>query len=67
MDAGNQLSTLNPRHKLDGDSAKIRRPFPNRRTVSVGSAHNNDVIIEHTTVSRHHAIIVRRGCFGAKS
>jgi hypothetical protein len=61
MDASNQLSTLNPRHKHDGDSAKIHRPFPNRRTVSVGSAHNNDVIIEHPTVSRHHTIIVRRG------
>ena len=41
--------------------AKFRPKLPYRRVVTIGSAHDNDVIIDHPTVSRHHAIITRRG------
>jgi pSer/pThr/pTyr-binding forkhead associated (FHA) protein len=40
---------------------EIRRKLPNKRVVSVGSAPDNDVVIEHPTVSRHHAVVIRRG------
>lgn len=40
---------------------QFRRKLPNRRAVTIGSAVDNDVIIDHPTVSRHHAIITRRG------
>ena len=40
---------------------ELRPKLPSRRTVTIGSARDNDVIIDDPTVSRHHAIITRRG------
>jgi uncharacterized protein YkwD len=35
--------------------------LPRQRVVTIGSAADNDIIIDHPTVSRHHAVIARPG------
>ncbi|MBV8773286.1 MAG: FHA domain-containing protein, partial [Deltaproteobacteria bacterium] len=40
---------------------EFRGSLPPGRIITIGSAPDNDVVIDHPTVSRHHAIIDGRG------